>query len=167
MVRLGAMTTLAVPEWTGAPSRIPMKTMIAATALAAALFATPAFAANLSAAQVQAKLSAAGYTQVHELEHDDGVWEADVTRKDGTVDEVIIDDTKGEIFDPRDGRALLDAGQILALAGKAGLTQIESLERDGGTWTLDARNARNQRVEVRMSGHDGRVLASKRDGWWD
>ena len=112
-------------------------------------------------------VGAAGYTQVHELEHDDGVWEADVTRKDGTVDEVIIDDTQGEIFDPRDGRAVLDAGQILALAGKAGLTQIESIERDGATWTLDARNARNQRVEVRMSGYDGRVLASKRDGWWD
>jgi Na+/pantothenate symporter len=54
MVRLGAVARLAVPEWTGAPSRIPMKTMIAATALAAALFATPALAANLSAAQVQA-----------------------------------------------------------------------------------------------------------------
>lgn len=144
-----------------------MKKLILAAALATAFTAAPAFAADLSAADVQAKLRAAGYTQVHELERDDGVWEADVTRADGSVDDVIIDPATGEIFDPRDGRALLDAGQILALAGKAGLTRIESVERDGATWTLEARNARNQRVDVRMSGHDGRVLSSRRDGWWD
>lgn len=144
-----------------------MKMLILATALAAAFTTAPAFAAELSASDVQAKLRAAGYTQVHELERDDGVWEADVTRADGTVDDVIIDPANGEIFDPRSGRAVLDAGQILALAGKAGLTRIESVERDGATWTLEAHNARNQRVDVRMSGHDGRVLSSRRDGWWD
>jgi hypothetical protein len=53
------------------------------------------------------------------------------------------------------------------VAQKAGFRQVESFERDGATWKLEARNARNQRVEVRMSGHDGRVLSSKREGWWD
>lgn len=144
-----------------------MKMLILAAALATALVSTPAVAAELSAADVQAKLRAAGYTQVLELERDDGLWEADVTRADGSFEEVIIDPANGEIFDPRGGRTLLDAGQILALAGKAGFTQIESFERDGATWQLEARNARNQRVEVRMSGHDGRVLSSKREGWWD
>lgn len=144
-----------------------MNKLMIAAALAAALVATPAVAADLSAAQVQAKLKAAGYTQVHELERDDGLWEADVSRADGSFEEVIIDPANGEIFDPRSGRTLLDAGQILALADKAGFRQVESFERDGATWKLEARNARNQRVEVRMSGHDGRVLSSKRDGWWD
>jgi uncharacterized membrane protein YkoI len=142
---------------------IPMLT----AALTAALFSAPAFAADLTAADVQAKLRAAGYTQVHELDREDGVWEADVTRADGTVDDVIVDPSNGEIFDARGGRPVLDAGQILALAGKAGFRKIESLERDGATWTLDARNARDQRVEVRMSGYDGRVLSSRRDRWWD
>jgi hypothetical protein len=135
--------------------------------LATTLLAAPTFAAELGAAQVQAKLHAAGYAQVLELERDDGLWEADVRRADGSVEEVIIDPASGEIFDPRSDRALLDAGQVLALAEKAGFRQIESFERDGATWTLEARNARNQRVDVRMSGHDGRVLSSKRDGWWD
>jgi len=144
-----------------------MNKLILAAALATALVSTPAFAAELSAADVQAKLRAAGYTQVHELERDDGLWEADVTRADGSFEEVIVDPATGEIFDPRSTRALLDAGQILAVAQKAGFRQVESFERDGATWTLEARNARNQRVEVRMSGHDGRVLSSKREGWWD
>lgn len=138
-----------------------------AAGLALALVATPALAADLSAADVQAKLRAAGYTQVHQLEREDGLWEADVSRADGSVDEVIIDPANGEIFDPRGNRSVLDAGQILALAQKAGYTQIESFEREGATWALEARNARNQRVEVRLSGYDGRVLSSKRDGWFD
>lgn len=144
-----------------------MKTLMLSAALATALVASPAMAADLSAAAVQAKLSAAGYTQVHELERDDGLWEADVTRADGSFEEVLVDPATGEIFDPRSERKVLDAGQILALAGKAGFTQIESFERDGATWKLEARNARNQRVDVRMSGYDGRVLTSKREGWWD
>lgn len=144
-----------------------MKTLMLSAALATALVASPAMAADLSAAAVQAKLSAAGYTQVHELERDDGLWEADVTRADGSFEEVLVDPATGEIFDPRSDRKVLDAGQILALAGKAGFTQIESFERDGATWKLEARNARNQRVDVRMSGYDGRVLTSKREGWWD
>ncbi|MCC7634202.1 PepSY domain-containing protein [Stenotrophomonas rhizophila] len=138
-----------------------------AAGLALALVATPALAADLSAADVQAKLRAAGYTQVHQLEREDGLWEADVSRADGSVDEVIIDPANGEIFDPRGNRSVLDAGQILALAQKAGYTRIESFEREGATWALEARNARNQRVEVRLSGYDGRVLSSKRDGWFD
>ncbi|MEG2804041.1 PepSY domain-containing protein [Stenotrophomonas sp.] len=144
-----------------------MKTLILPLALATSLLAAPAFAAPLGAAEVQAKLRAAGYAQVHELEREDGLWEADVSRADGSFEEVFVDPATGEIFDPRSNRALLDAGQILARAEKAGFSQIESFERDGATWKLDARNARNQRVEVRMSGHDGRVLSSKREGWWD
>jgi hypothetical protein len=35
------------------------------------------------------------------------------------------------------------------------------------TWSLEARNARNQKVDVRLSGYDGRILHSERDGWLD
>lgn len=144
-----------------------MKTLMITAALAAAFTTAPALAAELGAAEIQTKLRAAGYTQVHELERDDGVWEAEVTRADGSRDDVIIDPAKGEIFDPANGRTVLDAGQILALAAKAGYTKITEVDRDGATWQLDAHNNKNQRVDVRMSGYDGRVLSSRRDGWWD
>jgi uncharacterized membrane protein YkoI len=144
-----------------------MKTLMIATALAASLSTAPVLAADLGAADVQAKLRAAGYTQVHELERDDGMWEAEVTRADGSRDEVLIDPAKGEIFDPANGRTVLDAGQILDLAAKAGYTRITEVDRDGATWSLDATNRNNQRVDVRMSGYDGRVLSSRRDGWWN
>ncbi len=144
------------------------KPLIAVTTLAL-LFGAPAQARNkaLGMAEVEQKLRAAGYTHIHEIEKDDGLWEADVARADGRFAEVWIDPVSGEIFDEHDGRALLDSQQILARAAAAGLREIHSLERDGATWSLEARNARNQRVEVRLSGHDGRILHSERDGWLD
>jgi uncharacterized membrane protein YkoI len=119
------------------------------------------------AAQVQQKLAGAGYTQVLELELDDGMWEADVTRADGRFAEVLVDPRSGEIFDEYDGRPLLGTAELLARAAGHGLHDITEIERDGATWVIEARNARNQRVEVRLGGVDGRILHSEREGWLD
>ncbi len=139
------------------------------TGLMTVALATPVLAsAPLSTvAEVTRALTAAGYTQVHEIERDDGLWEADVTRSDGRFAEVLVDPVAGEIFDAHDGRAVLDAGQVMARAAGHGLKDIRKLERDGATWKLEARNAQNQPVEVRLSGVDGRILHSKRERWWD
>lgn len=135
---------------------------VATLALAPAVQAAP-----LGLAQAEQTLRKAGYTQIHEIEREDGLWEADVSRADGRFSEVFVDPRTGEIFDEHSGRALLSTDQVLARAQAHGLRDIHSLERDGATWTLEARNARNQKVEVRLSGHDGRILHSERDGWLD
>lgn len=129
--------------------------------------AQPAQSAPLGLAQVEQALRAAGYSRIHEIEKDDGLWEADVTRDDGRFREVFIDPRNGEIFDEFDGRSQLSVEQLLAKATAHGLRDVHSLERDGATWKLEARNARNQDVDVRLSGHDGRILHSERDGWLD
>lgn len=145
-----------------------MKTSILAVATAAvfALAGAPVLAAPLDLAQAQGKLRDAGYT-IHEVEKSDGLWEADVTRKDGRFVEVYIDPKTGEIFDEFDGRPVLDAGQVVTKAQQHGFKDIHSVERDGATWKLDARNDRNQKVEVRLGGYDGRVLSVEKDGWFD
>ena len=143
-----------------------IRSAIAAAVLAIA--AVPAAtAATLDIAGVEKALRAAGYTHIHEIERDDGLWEADVARADGRFSEVYVDPKTGEIFDEHDSRKMLDTTELLQRAQKQGLRDIQGLERDGATWTLDARNARNQRVEVRLSGIDGRILHSERDGWLD
>lgn len=143
--------------------------LIAAASVAALLgtAALTAHAAPLGLAQVEQKLRDAGYSRIHEIEKDDGLWEADVTRDDGRFREVYVDPKTGEIFDELDGRRQLSIDQLLAKAKEQGLREIHSVERDGATWKLEARNARNQKVDVRLSGHDGRLLASERDGWLD
>jgi uncharacterized membrane protein YkoI len=120
-----------------------LKSLTLAT-VALLVIAPAAQAAPLGMAQVEQTLRKAGYTQIHEIERDDGLWEADVSRADGRFSEVYVDPMTGEIFD-----------------------EIHSLERDGATWSLEARNARNQKVDVRLSGYDGRILHSERDGWLD
>lgn len=148
-----------------------IKPLVLATATAALLLTGAASVAAQSPAadraQVEKTLRAAGYTRIHEVERDDGLWEADVTRDDGRFREVYVDPRTGEIFDEHDGRRQLTVEQVLAKAREQGLTEIHSLERDGALWSLEARNARNQRVEARLSAHDGRIVDSERDGWLD
>lgn len=152
-----------------------MKRLTLATAAATLLLTTAASAqtaqaprdAAMGMAQVEQALRAAGYTRIHEIEKDDGLWEADVTRDDGRFREVYVDPRNGEIFDEHDGRSQLNVEQLLAKAKAQGLSDVHSLERDGATWKLEGRNARNQQVDVRLSGHDGRILHSERDGWLD
>lgn len=145
-----------------------MKKILLSLTAAALLGAasSAAMAAPLDMNQAQRKLHDAGYT-IHEVEKSDGLWEADVTRKDGRFVEVYLDPKTGEIFDELDERTVLDAGQAVARAQQHGFKDIHSVERDGATWKLDARNGRNQKVEVRLGGYDGRVLSVEKDGWFD
>jgi len=137
------------------------------TALLLGTVAVTAYAAPLGLAQVEQKLRDAGYSRIHEIEKDDGLWEADVTRDDGRFREVYVDPKTGEIFDEFDTRAQLGIDQLLAKAKEQGLRDIHSIDRDGATWKLEARNGRNQEVDVRLSAFDGRILVSERDGWLD
>jgi len=89
-----------------------LKSLTLAT-VALLVIAPTAQAAPLGMAQVEQTLRKAGYTQIHEIERDDGLWEADVSRPEGRFSEVY------------------------------------------------------QKVNVRRSGYDGRILHSWRDGWLD
>lgn len=53
---------------------------------------------TLSEDDVKAKLSAAGYSKVHDVDFDDGVWKAEAERADGNDVEIHLD--------PKDGRIL-------------------------------------------------------------
>jgi hypothetical protein len=134
------------------------KTIFAIPFLPAALLAAAAGAQSGSGDDIRARLEAAGYTEVREIEFDSGLWEAEVRRADGRRGEVALDPASGEIFDSADGRASLDAAAIAAALESAGYTAITDLDRDGALWDAEAVDAAGQRVELRASGHDGRVL---------
>ena len=52
---------------------------------------------ELSEADIRAQLSAAGYTGVHDVKLDDGLWKADGRTSAGQKVEVRLDPTTGEI----------------------------------------------------------------------
>ena len=53
---------------------------------------------NLTAEDVKAKVTAAGYSKVHDVDYDDGVWKAEAERNDGKNIEVRVDARDGRIL---------------------------------------------------------------------
>ncbi|HET6395313.1 MAG TPA: PepSY domain-containing protein [Pseudoxanthomonas sp.] len=53
---------------------------------------------RLGAEDIKARLTAAGYSKVHDVDYDDGIWKAEAERPDGQNVEVRLD--------PKDGRIL-------------------------------------------------------------
>jgi len=57
--------------------------------------------ANLSKADVEAKLTAAGYFKVHDVEFRNGVWEAEAENENGKDFELRLDAKTGEVISKR------------------------------------------------------------------
>jgi hypothetical protein len=140
-----------------------MKTTRLITALALASLSTAALASIGSPADLTRTLNAAGYAEVRELEFDDGLWEAEVRRANGLWGDVAIDPATGEIFDALAARPLIELPQVLASLERNGYTQVHDLDREGALWDADAMDAQGMRVELRISGYDGRVLNVRHD----
>ena len=86
-----------------------MKKFITLAALPAALFAGIVLAQQANPESVRASLQAAGYAEVRDIEFDSGLWEAEVRRADGRWGEIAFDPASNEVFDAKNGRAVLDA----------------------------------------------------------
>lgn len=132
---------------------MPAFTLALGFALAAA-----GAAQTLSPQSIADTLRAAGYAEVREIEFEDGLWEAEVRRGNGYWGDVVVDPESGEIFDSLSTRPLLSPEQAISKLEGAGYRDIHELERDGALWEADAVDASGQRVELRISGHDGRIL---------
>lgn len=86
--------------------------------------------------QAREALAAAGYTDIDDLEFDNGMWEADA-RRDGRSVDVRIDPRTGNIF-PEDGRSALGEAEVRTRLEAAGYQRIRDVEFDDGMWTADA-----------------------------
>lgn len=137
--------------------------LLAAALVLAGLGSTASAAVAAGPNEISDTLRAAGYAEVRELEYDDGLWEAEVRRANGLWGEVSIDPATGEVFDAASPRPLIELPQVLASIERAGYTQVHDVDRDGALWDADAYDAQGQRVELRISGYDGRILTVRAD----
>lgn len=141
-----------------------MKTPTLLIAMSLALASTTAFAQPVgSAADATARLQAAGYADVRDLEFDDGLWEAEVRNRDGRWHDVALDPATGELMDDRSGRELMTAGVVIARLEAAGYTEVRDLDLDDAVWEADARGRDGQRVELRINAHSGGVISEEID----
>lgn len=138
------------------------KTLTAAT-IALSLFAGSALAqAGFDASDALEALRTAGYTEVRDVEHDDGLWEAEVRGDDGRWHDVHVVPESGEVLDRTKG-TLLTAADVTAAVEAAGYTGINDLDLDDAVWDLEALSPDGQQVDVRVHGFSGEILVVEID----
>lgn len=131
--------------------------LVAATGVAAAQSADA-----LTAPQVRAELQAQGYTDIDDLEFDDGMWKADATSADGKRLDVRVDPRTGQVY-PEDHVSNLGEADVRAKLAASGYTNVRDVEFDDGLWKAEADAPGGGKVELRMDPQTGEVVGEDRD----
>lgn len=125
-----------------------------------------------SVAQVAQALRAGGWTYVHDLELDDGFWQAEARQNllQGEKVEFVLHPQTLEVLSQvgrsggsAGGQPVLAASQISQALQQAGYTRVRSVEYDDGLWEAEATNVAGQSVELRLDPHTGKVLSERLD----
>ncbi|WP_024889061.1 PepSY domain-containing protein [Luteimonas huabeiensis] len=133
-----------------------------AAALGLALAGTVVAQDAMREAQVRSALEAQGYTDIHDVKFDDGLWEADATSADGRKVDVRIDPASGEIF-PDNAVSQVSEAEVRARLSAAGYGRIGEVEFDDGLWKAEAWKADGRKMKVLLAPQDGRVLHERAD----
>ena len=142
------------------PNRPFRKAWFAIALVAAAGAATAQEA--LTEAEIRAKIEAQGYSNVDDVEFDDGIWTADARSADGSRVDLSIDPATGDIY-PDTQVSRLGQADIEAKLAAAGYGNVHDVEFDDGLWKAEARDASGRDVELRIEPNEGRVIGEKRD----
>lgn len=135
-----------------------LSTAIALGLAGAGLHAT----GTLTSSDLNARLSAAGYTPSGEIELDDGVYEIEARDRDGRFVEVHVDAGSGEILSPlQPGQVALGADEIRARLALAGYADVRELERDDGHWKAEVRGADGRERELRLHPLTGAIVSDE------
>lgn len=109
--------------------------------------------------QVEARLSAQGYTRIHDLKFRNGVWMARARSGDGNRTEVRIDPKSGQIY-PEELVSRLSEPDVRAALSTQGYTHVRDVDYDDGVWHAKARNAAGKRVKLQIDPSTGRVIGN-------
>ncbi|MBU8542064.1 MULTISPECIES: PepSY domain-containing protein [Roseomonadaceae] len=145
-----------------------MKRLLSTTALAAALtFGSFGLAAAqstgqpgqagqagmrsaMSEEQLKDRLRERGYTEIEDVRREGSIFRISQARRYGeTVDNLRVDATSGRV----QNEDRLSEDQIENMLEERGYYDIENIERDGFTYTAEAK----QRVDLRIDGQSGSI----------
>ena len=148
-----------------------MKTTARRTALALAVaflaagvpvLAQEAVPETMTSAEVRAKLEAQGYTNINDVEFEDGIWTADARSADGNRVDLSIDPRTGNIY-PDEQVANLGESDVKARLSAAGYANVHDVEFEDGVWKAEAEDAQGKDVELRLAPTTGEVIGKARD----
>jgi uncharacterized membrane protein YkoI len=109
--------------------------------------------------QVQAKLTAQGYTKVDGLKFKDGMWHADARSANGDKVDLRIDAKTGEVY-PDKQISKLSKQDVRASLESQGYTHVHDVDFDDGMWKAKAHNPAGNKVELKVDASTGKVIAT-------
>lgn len=116
----------------------------------------------ISARDVHDALAAQGYTDIEDVEFDDGMWEAEARRDDGRKIDLRIDPRTGAVY-PEDGHTSLSIADIEASLEAAGYSRIHDIGFDDGLWEAEAYDSDGVEWELYLDPRDARIVGRERD----
>ncbi len=119
--------------------------------------AQPGDRGNFSATDIAGKVEAAGYSQVSEIEFDDGFWEVKAVDGRGVRTTVLVDPRSGELIDAN-AMPQLSAADIANQLQSQGYRNVRDIELDDGRYEVEATNPAGYNVDLKVDPRDGRIL---------
>lgn len=132
-------------------------------------------AGGLSVGAIHDELHGAGYDRVYDIRRDGNVYRARGVREGHTYN-IVADAETGRIISSTDVRAaarrqeptsgaattpgMLSEQQVRDRLRRQGYSQVENVRQDGDNFDAQARWG-NQRYDVKVDGHTGRVMSSQ------
>jgi uncharacterized membrane protein YkoI len=111
----------------------------------------------LTEPQVHSKLTAQGYTKVHDLKFKDGMWHAEAKSANGTHVDVRIDAGTGKVY-PDEQVSNLSKHDIKAALETQGYTDVHDVDFDGGLWRAKAKKPTGNKVHLKIDARSGKVI---------
>ncbi len=122
----------------------------------------PAQTGTPTKAQIEQQLQSSGYTKVHDLKFDDGLWQARATSADGKNVDVKVDPNSGEILADKTV-SQVGKDDIRASLSTSGYTNAHDIDFEDGVWKAKAKNANGDKVKLRLSPKDAGIIAVETD----
>jgi hypothetical protein len=113
----------------------------------------------LTQQQITAQLTQQGYTDVHDLEFDDGVWTALARSGDGSRVKLRVDPLTGRAY-PNKQVSLFSEGDVRSALSVQGYTHVHDVDFNHGIWTVKARNSAGTRVSLQIDAQSGRIIGT-------
>ena len=147
-------------------NRHRLLTLTALAALSAAAVAQPPASTAgkdaLKEPQVRALLTEKGYTNIDDLDFEDGMWETDATSANGDRVDVRINPASGDVMAEKLVSDLSE-NDVKAKLTAAGYSKIHDVDFDDGVWKAEAERADGNDVEIHLAANTGEIIHVEND----
>ncbi|MDW2983282.1 PepSY domain-containing protein [Rhodanobacter sp. KK11] len=141
-------------------SKLARSTLTLALAtLTLGISATAAAQQAMTEPQAQGRLTAQGYTRVHDLKFKDGMWHAEARSANGSRVDLRIDAKSGQVY-PDKQVSRLSKQDVRAALETQGYTRVHDVDFDDGMWKAKARNSAGNRVKLKIDATSGKVIGT-------